>query len=279
MDILLNELSLDKQFPDITEFFNNLVKIIEIFKLCEQFHFLFYKEYQLFNKHITTSVKFIDILQSREDEVRRFKSLLANILSNPPFWNDTQKHSDSDSFSFNSKSVINTSLAEAVERDKIIISFNHKEFEEEVIQISKNADNIDLTNILNKHFFLNFLYKIKKINFENYCKNFNYTNLDFTYVDAKFSFNLLDSNQENEFYNTFEMFSKMTWDEIIQSPGLEYKQYNPTKKENWFKETEYLSQNIYKFRITQTYRCFGFRKNNFFIVLRFELDHKISDKG
>ncbi|RLA70977.1 MAG: hypothetical protein DRG24_06135 [Epsilonproteobacteria bacterium] len=71
----------------------------------------------------------------------------------------------------------------------------------------------------------------------------------------------------------------MSWDDIKNSDGLEYKQYKPNKKDDWFRKTIYSSKDIYKFRITQKYRCFGYRDMDKFFILRFEIDHKKSDKG
>ncbi|MEA1956038.1 MAG: hypothetical protein U9N02_06050, partial [Campylobacterota bacterium] len=67
-----------------------------------------------------------------------------------------------------------------------------------------------------------------------------------------------------------------------KSDGLEYKQYNKPKKlktKGWFRNGLYKNIDIYKFRVTQEYRCFGFRKDNRFYVLRFEINHEISNNG
>ncbi len=71
----------------------------------------------------------------------------------------------------------------------------------------------------------------------------------------------------------------MTWKDILLSDGLEYKQYKPNRKNDWFRDNKYSKIDIYKFRVTQKYRCFGYRKGDVFHILRFEVDHKISDKG
>ena len=73
----------------------------------------------------------------------------------------------------------------------------------------------------------------------------------------------------------------MSWDNIMSSDGLEYKKYNkPNKrKKGWFREGTYKNTDIYKFRVTQEYRCFGYRTGDEFFVLRFEIDHSISDNG
>lgn len=37
--------------------------------------------------------------------------------------------------------------------------------------------------------------------------------------------------------------------------------------------------NICKFRVSEKFRCFGYRKKDTFFVLRIDLEHKLSDKG
>lgn len=44
-------------------------------------------------------------------------------------------------------------------------------------------------------------------------------------------------------------------------------------------DTQLVVQIIYKFRCKNPKRCFGYRKNDVFHVLRMERDHKISDNG
>ncbi|WP_373031749.1 hypothetical protein, partial [Sulfurovum sp.] len=60
--------------------------------------------------------------------------------------------------------------------------------------------------------------------------------------------------------------------EISASDGIEYKKYNNTL-------SGFTGIDIYKFRINQKYRCFGYRKGEIFYVLHFETDHKLSDRG
>ncbi len=71
----------------------------------------------------------------------------------------------------------------------------------------------------------------------------------------------------------------MSWNDISISDGLDYKEYSPNKENNWFKNTKFSDKKIYKFRVTQKYRCFGYRELDTFYVLMFDIEHKISDKG
>jgi len=184
---------------------------------------------------------------------------------------------------YNVENICNSSLAESSQRDKIILSFNHNNFLNEKIGIKKDEDIIELFNLINCNDFLDYLYLIDKIRPLDFCLNrYKKTNLDFTQLEEDYGFDILNKNQTKEYLNSFFEFSKMSWEDIKKSDGLEYKQYNKPKKlktNGWFRTGLYSNTDIFKFRITQEYRCFGYRKENKFYVLRFELNHEISDKG
>jgi len=67
----------------------------------------------------------------------------------------------------------------------------------------------------------------------------------------------------------------MNWENISKSDSLRYKEYNG----DWFKNTKYSNQRIDKFKVSLKYRYFGFKKENIFNVLRFEINHQKSDNG
>lgn len=71
-----------------------------------------------------------------------------------------------------------------------------------------------------------------------------------------------------------------SWESIDKDDGLEYKKYSPAReKDDWFRNTHYREQQIMKFRFSGKMRCFGYRKKDYFRLLRIERDHKRSDRG
>lgn len=269
----MNELSLTGQFKDEDDFFNHFDSILEIIKLIELLKFSIAKEYMFFDVAITYKYKLGDFLRLRTDRAKRMKRFLAKLAQNPPYWNDIQKHDCSDnSYIFKERDVCSTSLAESCERDKVILSFRHEEFLDTQIKVEKNSDKIELYNLICKDGFLDFLLKSSIIEAKTYCQEkFKNSNLDFSLLKNKDGFGLLETTQQvDEFIDAFIEFSTMSWENIISSDGLQYKKYNGK---------EFKNQNIYKFRITQKYRCFGYREDNIFFVLKFEIDHKMSDNG
>lgn len=278
----MNELSLDGQFKDVDSFLDDLNNLLPIIKIIENLEFTLFKNNLFFDSAITSKKKLKDIMYLRDDRIRKIKSFLVKLSTNPPYWNDTQEHNCSDTYLYNSINICETSLAETCERDKVILSFNHSDFLNPSLDVQKNTIDLSIYNILDKNHFLDYIYRVNEINILTYCnEKFKKTNLDFSLLENDYGFDILDANQKNEFLISFKMFTNMTWENINASDGLEYKKYNKPskKKKGWFREGVYKDTDIYKFRTTQGYRCFGYRKENTFYILRFEIDHSISDNG
>jgi len=276
MEVLINELSLDGQFIDEDDFFNNLTEVLYLIKIFDELDIDLLKEYCFFNSQITSSLTLLELLKSKRNEIRRLKSLLAKLVNNPPFWNATQKHLSTDRYEYNSINILNSSVAESCERDKVILSFKHDSYLDNTLNIYKNKNLIKIFNIINHIEFFDFLYSKSLIMIKEYCLvRFKNTNLNFELLDDKNSFNILNDEQSSIFLDTFIFFSEMNWENISKSDSLRYKEYNG----DWFKNTKYSNQRIDKFRISAKYRCFGFKKDNIFNVLRFEVNHKKSDNG
>lgn len=276
MDILINELSLDGQFTDENDFLNSLEKILPIIKIIDNLEFVLFKNNLFFDSNVTATKKFTDIAYLKDDRVRRVKSFLVKLSTTPPYWNDTQIHNCSDKYFYNSKDVCDTSLAETYERDKIVLSFNHINFLTEWLSIQKNGLNSDIYNILDRNDFLNYLQSIKQIDILNFCKEkFKNSNLNFDFLDNNYGFDILNTHQQREFLDTFNIFIQLDWHGILSHSKLYYKQYKGT-------EINYQNKTIDKFRVTgtsNTNRCFGYRENNTFYILRFECNHSLSDNG
>jgi len=272
MEILINELSLSGQFKDENEFLDSFDIVLEFIKFIDELEFTLLKEYSFFQAQVTSNTKLDNFLKLRNDRAKRMKRFLLKLAYNPPYWNETQKHDCSnDKYLLNANDICDTSLAESCERDRVILSFAHSDFLNTNLEIIKNSSFINIYNFIDKSHFLDYLLSISQIGLLNYCQiKFKNSNLNFSLLDDNYGFNILNISQQKEFINTFHSFSNMSWENIVSSDGLQYKRY---------KGNEFKQQIIYKFRVTQKYRCFGYRQDNEFFVLRFEIDHKISDNG
>lgn len=287
MQIILNELSIEKKFLDVEDFLKHLKEIVRIYKIKIE-NLQIYKPSYLHDLIIFNEVKFLDIITdkkySRDDVIRRYKILLRNMVYNPPYWDLDMKHRTSDKYEceFSAKESA-YGIAEACERDKIILSLSCKEFLEcEVIKVTKNeTTQLDIVNICSKDSLLEYMKNDSKISLLDYCKlKFENTNLCFDEIDKGYGFDSLNKDEAEIFIDSFIQFSQMGWQQIISSDGLKFKPYSPSKEnESWFYRTSHQTKKIFKFRVTQKFRCFGYREGDIFYVLRFELDHKISDGG
>lgn len=276
MEVIINELSLSGQFKDKDEFLDNLNELLPIIKLISELNFYILKNYLFYNSKITSEQTLHQIVCTRDSRVRRLKSHLIKLTDNPPYWNDSPKHScKNDTYTHNSNDICDTSLAETSQRDKFLLSFKHDDYLDKNLVIQKNSNDMTIFNIVDKVRFLDRLYEDRKINPLTFCLHkFSNSNINFTKLEENYGFDMLNTTQTIGFINTFNNFSLMNWDNINNSDGFEYKHYSG----NWF-GNNYQDKNIHKFRVSQKYRCFGYRKDDVFYVLRFETDHKISNNG
>jgi hypothetical protein len=93
--------------------------------------------------------------------------------------------------------------------------------------------------------------------------------LNFSKIESKHGFSLVKKDDEKLFYKGLKKFSELSWTQISDDKGLYYKEYK-----GGFKN---ISEKIYEFRFSEKYRCFGYKKDDNFFVLRFELEHKLGN--
>ncbi|GAQ19126.1 hypothetical protein OPHB3_3085 [Oceanobacillus picturae] len=286
MNVILNEFSLEEQFDSPETFLESLKSIIKVQHIMDVCSFTLLKHQELYNYKVTENRTLHEILIDKRistgNEGRKFKIFLKKLMSDPPFWQDNQRHLNSDRYICDyTHEVSGYSLAEACERDKIVLSFDCGNFREAGLIIKKNGQPISLLNINDPKVFADYLLEMKKIGYHEFCNTrFENQNISFSKLESSYDFNMLEEEEANTFISTFKYFSEMTWDEIQQSNGLEFKKYQPaSRKDDWFANSSYEDKQIFKFRTSQKYRCFGYREGNVFFVLRFEVDHLVSDKG
>ena len=280
MDVLINELSLTGQYNTVLEFIETgaLKKFNLLLNEMRYLEADLYKNNEFYASLITKDISIYNFFTapiSREyDEIRKMKSSLSYLFKEP-YWENNQRHSSDTYYLFNNTCVTGKSLAEACERDKIIVSFLHQDFSDNFISILKENNEIILDNLFNEDDYINLAWNRRDINCETYCKlKFNNTKLDFSKIEQDESFCLLNENDELLFIDGFRKFSELSWQQITEDDGLKYKNYNDRKK--FFKK---YNKEIKKFRISELYRCFGYAEQGKFYVLLFDLEHKYSDFG
>lgn len=278
MQILFNELSLIGQFSDQDVFIRDgLLPFVGVMKEMEKFSIELQKKNDAWNYNITpfsTLYSFIiDSKFRKSDEVTRLKSAFVNLIKEP-FWDSNIKQNPDFTYSFDKTDIWGSSPAEACERDKIIVSFVFSATSLDPLNITRNGINIPLLNLTSVGQLTEYLWDNNKISFESYLKvRFSGGKLDFSNVNVKMDFSGIQTTEQTLFVDTFRRFEELTWDNIYEDKGLDYKEYHGSIN------VRYRDIKTYKFRASQKIRCHGYRVNNSFIVIGFELDHKLSDQG
>jgi len=278
-EILINELSLSGQFNSVYEFINSaLIKFNALLNEIKGPNVLLYKKHIFYESRITRDITIYNILVgtiSRQyDEIRKMKSGIACLFEDP-YWENNQKHSPDILYLFMGNCVTGQSLAEACERDRIVISFTHPDFSSGCLLILKEKTEVTLDNLVNRIDYIETAYNKNIISCEEYCKKkFKGDKLDFSRINPKESFNILSKEDESLFVDGFRKFTELTWSQITVDDAFDFKEYKDRK--GYFKS---LNKKVHKFRISQKYRCFGYIEQGIFYVLLFDLSHKMSDNG
>jgi hypothetical protein len=162
MEILINELSLNGQFNSIENFIEiGLKSFVKILNDIDFRYNTLYKKYDFYQSMITSSHKIHDTLigniSRQYDEIRKFKSQLTKLLDNP-YWECNPKHFANCIYLYNGNNVCGFSLAEACERDKIVISFIHTNFSNTKLQVYKNEKVIHVDNLFHKEHYIEVAY-------------------------------------------------------------------------------------------------------------------------
>ena len=288
MDVLINELSLHKQFVSINDFIEkSLPEFVKIFSFLYGIENYPLKKYNFYDCFITQQDTFHSLITNKSifrisDYIRKYKTTLDKI-QNEPFWEDDRKHDSQTFYLWNGEIVTDSSIAESFEREASLLSFSPSIFEINSLEISKEETlKRQIPNFFHLKSILNYFYESQNLSFYQFCKSY-YKNskLSFEFVNKTESFELIsDENDEKQFLHSFNLFCEMSWHDIISQGGkgpnkvgLAYSTYH---NQAAFKKYN-LNCNIDKFRCTQKYRVFGFRKGDTFYVLEFDLTHRLSD--
>jgi len=190
MEIILNELSLHKQFCSIEDFVDSLMCTMRLYKLIPKAEFTISKKSDLWSYKPTEQHTLNEILKiGGNDKIRMFKSMLFSFITNEPFWDFDQKHKNNDEYICKyTTDKSGYSIAEACERDKIVISFESSNFKDKIIEICKNGlTHYSVNNIYDKNYFLDYFINLNTDYFVYFCKNrFDNHKVDFVYQNGNY---------------------------------------------------------------------------------------------
>lgn len=279
MQILFNELSLASQFSDHDEFVaRGLIPLIEVLREMQRFSsVVLLKKSDVWGHKVTRDDTLHSLLVNDTlrmyDEVRRLKSAIAD-LTKEPFWDIDSKQDPCSTYFMNDIDICESSPAEACERDRIVVSLISSEASANPLIVLRNGIEVSLDNLTSSGMLTEILWSNNKISFEVYLKSrFDGRKLDFTTSTTGLDFSIVQPDEQSLFINTFRKFEDLSWSQIYSDQGLYYKEYNGTI------DQRFSGKKTYKFRISQKFRCHGYRENDSFVVINFETNHKLSDKG
>lgn len=283
--IIINELSLNGQFHDSRDFWKNGMppfhKALQD-ALSYGVGYLF-KQGSFYAAQATPDKTLHDLLTAPEtriiDEARLYKSTLARAICNP-FWDDAPQQDSNAHYLADEADVSGSSVAEATARAVCLLSFIRSLYEKHPVVVTKDGVAIPVGNIWKEKQLYSILFERGELPLKKYITTrFSGGKLDFSLIDDTHGFSLIDNGNQNEFIDSFRKFEELDWNAIATDNGLDYKTYNKNKKSKRYFSDEQWKKGIKKFRITQRNRCFGYVDNGVFYVLRFDLDHELSDVG
>lgn len=279
-DIILNEKSLNGQYSSMDEFYHcipEFLACVSFFMKNETWNLS--RKSDLFDAQITKNQRFFQIRGDRSDEARKLKQILCRMTDDPPYWDDAPKQAGE--YYFREKCVTGTSLAEASARTGFVLSFPKSDYTDCNILIRCWEQIRDVSSLTTNKYRNEMLYQKGYVDIYTYLKErFHGTRLNFEKMDQAYGFDSFEKSEIEECIRDFERFARhKDWDAVLSDRSLHYKEYQPSKKNNWFKGTDYEDVTIDKFRCGNPKRCFGFRKEDVFYVLRMERDHSISNYG
>lgn len=278
MQVLFNELSLTGQFPDQDVFIKNgLLPFVGVLKEMQGVSTLLLKKSDVWANLITPTQTLhsflINNVSRKSDEARRLKSAIAD-LTKEPFWDYDSKQNPDSTYLLDGACIWGSSPAEACERDKVVVSFVSSSASSDPLDIIRNGISVPVLNLTFSGKLTEVLWANDQISFESYLKaRFSGGKLNFSKVDDKLGFSGIQVAEQSIFTDTFRKFEELTWDQILTDRGLDYKEYNGTISKS------YSSIKTYKFRASEKIRCHGYRERDSFVVIGFETDHKLSDRG
>jgi len=241
------------------------------------FSTLLLKKSDVWNNKITPSKTLHSFLINntfrKSDEVRRLKSAVAD-LTKEPFWDYDTKQDPNLTYLLDGADIWGSSPAEACERDKVVVSFVSSSASSDPLDIIRDGISVPLLNLTFSGKLTELLWANNQISFEAYLKaRFSRGKLDFSKVEEKMGFYGIQSAEQSLFVDTFRKFEELAWDQILTDRGLDYKEYQNNIG------MRYQGIKTYKFRASEKIRCHGYREKDSFVVIGFEIDHKLSDRG
>lgn len=278
-EILLNEKSLDGQFENMEAFYKTLPVMSRNLKILRENNVILQKHSSLYQSMITKELSLFDLQNrrgkiepSQRDKLNMWKRQLSSLMNTPPFWDGEA-------------SDCVDSVHEAAKRQTDLLSFFHDQYRDKVLEVSYHDEMREVRSAFSTGYLAEGLLKKKYIDKTEFIRQRHQDGRIRTcYIDTDSdSVSELEVGEFEELLDGLERFNAAkTWNDILTDRFFDYKDYQPVSdRHNVFAGGKFADKNIDKFRCGQhsQVRCFGYREEELFYVLRIERDHSISDHG
>lgn len=265
--LVLNDLSIDNQFTNNIDFFNNLKIIMKMFNILDKKNIKLKKNENLYSLTIDNKKNIHSILKERSDESTRFKSFLSSSLFSEPYFIKRETYNR---YFCKGNDVTNSALSEAFNEDENTISFLNSNYSDDILFVKNELDSEkNIINFTDCNKLIEFLYGKQILDVYEFCElYFKDTKLSFEKIDINEEFKNLSPSDIMIYVNSFKNFADKSWNEILKDNGLDYKNYHLTL--NGYGR-------LYKFRANRKMRCIGYRNSDIFYLIKLDPDHKLSD--
>ena len=148
MDLLLNDLSLHRQFHDTQTFRESIGRIMAILRVAKDARHTFYAHRNITNGQVGPDISLYAALQSLPLDDKR--ALMSWLTQRGPFWEDIAEHSSNHWLEHGDEIVTDTAVGEAaycatVGIDRRLVSFAPSNWEFASVRVTmQNGDAIDI---------------------------------------------------------------------------------------------------------------------------------------
>ncbi len=283
MDFILNEESLKGQFADIESFLRSLSANTRCFELIHKNgKNAIYKILDFYKCQVTPDERISDLKKYQySDELLRFQIQLDQEIQTVPYWDENPMHDMARGYLWKGQDVTATAIAEAAERKAPLLSFAHDLFADRELEVVMS----DIVQKVYSVYSPGYLAEtcsgpIGLSRLDQLKIRYRDTRIDCTFLEEKYGPDMLEDSEYLMLVLSLDKFiSHTSWEDIDRDDGLKYKKYRPSDKEDWFRGSIFQQQTIMKFRFSDVLRAYGYRHKDRFRLLRFERDHKRSNKG
>ncbi len=232
---------------------------------------------------ITKELRLGDLKQyPKSDELSRFRIALDKEMRTEPYWDMAPAHDCGIPCWMGEEDMAATAVAEAAALGENLLSFASAVYSDCKLCIKCEGEEYSVISIYSPAYLAECFGEQMGLERDE-CLKARYagTRLDCSLLEKEYGAGCLEKEEYLLLVGTLDKFVRHElWESIGLDDGLEYKKYAPSSSaEDWFRNPVYRDKTIMKFRFSSRMRCFGYRKEDRFRLLRIERDHERSNKG